>query len=289
MKTLFSLIALCLIHTIAYIEHAQCLELNYRLLDKPHIQNFIDTQLEKIEEKYFSFLTSVMGLEDSSNLVTFISKYNHLGASIGFFRKDCIYTFLETTVPADELKNRCQNTCKELLQLIRDLDNSLANANISKPQFLTKSQEAIYLSPTYPFLHYSVSTTVSKLEPSIASMALYSYDRNKVADQFSLEIGNQLSALHKIIRQGILEFIPLHLKRDTESFWLFYINVLQERPDPKGRRDYWAVNIFDLNIKVNEFFYGCERNKRILSKDSYMICDDIHKEWNNILRQTLKF
>lgn len=113
--------------------------------------------------------------------------------------------------------------------------------------------------------------------------------RNQAADQFSLEIGNQLSVLHKTIRQVITELVPTTFRRDLENFWLYYINVLQERSTAKERRDYWAVNVFDLNIRLNEFFYSCERNEKLLSKTSYNLCDNIHKDWNNIFRQTLKF
>lgn len=285
------LLVMLLFIVFVQVQNLSALELNYRLLDKPNIQAFIDSQLDKIEDKYFDFLASILELEKGSDLLSFIEEYNELGGLVGHFRKDCIYTYLEVNTSDSDLKHRCQVASQNILNMIRSMDSSLAKIFINKSMVLNSSHKIQYVYQTnvFPFLIYNVNSAVSSLEPSLISLTLFSYERNKVADQYSLEIGNKLSSLHKAILQSILELLPLEFKRDLESFWLFYINALQERADVKVRRDYWAINVFDLNIKINEFFYCCERYKKILSKDTYNLCDDIHKEWNNILRQTLKF
>lgn len=285
----FIFLLICLV--IGFSNTTKALELNYRLIDKPHIQSFIDSQLDKIDDRFFEFLASVLELETGSDFLTFIEQYNKLGALIGYYRKDCIYTYLEVHASDSDLKQRCYLASQNIINIIRQMDKSLSNIFFNQSTYMSASRkiEFIYQTPIFPSLIYNVSSTISILEPSLISLNLFSFDRNKVADQYSLEVGNQLSTLHKTILQAILEMIPKELKRDLESFLLFYINVLQERADPKVRRDYWAINVFDLNIKVNEFFYSCERYKKILSKQTYGYCDQIHKEWNNILRQTLKF
>ena len=270
---------------------ATCLELNYRLLDKPQIQSFIDSQLNSINGRFSNFVIDILGVDQvlGYDFVNFIKNYNQLGASVTLFRKDCIYALLDTPSTSMQQTTSCKNVGNQLLSQLRQLDDSLSKSMISSTHKLSKNNRNIFESNSFIFLQFSVTSIISKLEPSIASVTFVSQSRTQVADQFSLEIGNQLSILQKVIRQSITELIPVPLRRDLESFWLFYINVLQERANEKERRDYWAVNVFDLNIKVNEFFYSCERNKRILSNNSYSICDDIHKDWNNILRQTLKF
>lgn len=274
---------------LCFVTSVQGLELNYRLLDKPQIQNFIDNQLKSIEERFSNFLIDVISVEANSDLVTFIKTYNELSVMITMFRKDCIYALLDGPNPTVNQTDSCKKVGSKLLSQIRLLDDSLLKIIISAPHELNVDRNSIYNTSSFYYLQFTTSSIISKLEPNIASVTLVATSRNHVADQFSLEIGNQLSILHKIIRQTMTELVPLTLKRDLESFWLFYINVLQERSTDKERRDYWAVNVFDLNIKVNEFFYSCERNKKLLSTNSYNLCDDIHKDWNNILRQTLKF
>jgi hypothetical protein len=286
MKFLLLLLTLIFIHC-----PIQALELNYRLLDKPHIQSFIDNQLDSINGRFSNFVINVLGIEQNTgeDLSNFVKNYNDLGALITLFRKNCIYSLLDSHKSKSTIEDSCQLISKKLLSQIRLLDDGLSKYIMNAPKSLSKNSKAISDSNAFIYLHFTLNNIISKLEPSIASVEYISQSRTQVADQFSLEIGNQLSLLQKVIRQSITELVPHALKRDLESFWLFYINVLQERATLKERRDYWTVNVFDLNIKVNEFFYSCERNKRLLSNDSYNICDDIHKDWNNILRQTLKF
>lgn len=265
------------------------LELNYRLIDKPHIKSFIDNQLNSIENKFSNFLIDVIEIDSASSLQVFIKSYNELSVMITVFRNNCIYALLDRPTPTIQQTDSCREISHKLLTQIRVLDDSLLKSITPVQITLTHSKNNIYQSNSYVYLQFVISNIISKLEPNISSVTLVTKSRNEVADQFSLEIGNQLSILHKVIRQVITELVPPTLKRDLESFWLFYINVLQARATANERRDYWAVNVFDLNIKLNEFFYSCERNKKLLSKTSYGLCDDIHKDWNNILRQTLKF
>lgn len=274
---------------LLYLSSAHCLELNYRLLDKPQIQNFIDSQLTSIEDRFLNFLIDIIAIEASPDLVTFIKTYNELSVMITLFRNDCIYALLDGPSPTAQQTDSCKKVGTKLLTQIRLLDDSLLKAIIYVPAEMVLEKNSIYHSNSSLYLQFATSNIITKLEPNIASVTLVATSRNYAADQFSLEIGNQLSNLHKVIRQAMVELVPVGFKRDLESFWLFYINVLQERATAKERRDYWTVNVFDLNIKVNEFFYSCERNKKLLSSNSYNLCDDIHKDWNNILRQTLKF
>lgn len=272
-------------------EDAYALELNYRLLDKPQMQSFIDSQLDSINGRFSNFVIDIVGVDPISgnDFVDFIKNYNQLGALVTLFRKNCIYALLDPPNISMPQSSPCTIVSKQLLNQLRQLDESLSKSLLASNNDLNKSNKSLFESNSFIFLQFSVTSIISKLEPSIASVTFVSQSRTHVADQFSLEIGNQLSVLQKIIRQAITELIPAPLRRDLESFWLFYINVLQERSNEKERRNYWAINAFDLNIKINEFFYSCERNKKILSNNSYSICDDIHKDWNNILRQTLKF
>lgn len=284
---LFSL-SFCTLFFLISIK-VQALELNYRLLDRPHIQSFIDNQLDSINNRFTNFLINVIGIEANSELIPFIKNFNGLSVLVTLFRRDCIYSLLEAPTSSLTQNESCKEIGHQLLSQIRSLEEDLLKSINRSNEIPAKLLNTIYNSNPYIYLHFALTNTISKLEPSIASVTLVNQSRTQVADQFSLEIGNQLSILHKIIRQSITSLVPLDLRNDLESFWLFYINVLQERANDKERRDYWAVNIFDLNIKVNEFFYSCERNKKSLSRESYNLCDDIHKDWNNILRQTLKF
>ncbi len=281
----------CIISFFVFSASGYALELNYRLLDKPHIQGFIDNQLSSINNHFSNFVIEVIGIEqvEGVELVNFIKNYNQLGAQVTLFRKNCIYSLLDLSLSSAQLTENCKTVGQNLLSQLRLLDQGLFKSMVDISNNVNKSNRTIIESNAFSFLQFSVSSIIAKLEPSIASVNFVTHSRTYIADQFSLEIGNQLSILQKVIRQSITELIPSPLRRDLESFWLFYIDVLQERSTDKERRDYWAVNVFDLNIKVNEFFYSCERNKRLLSSNSYNICDDIHKDWNNILRQTLKF
>lgn len=265
------------------------LELNYRLLDKPHIQNFIDNQLDSIDSRFSNFVVDVIGIDTNTNLLIFIKTYNELTVMITLFRNNCVYALLEGPVPTAQKTQSCREVSNKLLSLVRQLDDSLLISILNTKNRTTPNKEPIYQSNSYFYLEFAITSVISKLEPSISNVTLVAESRNQAADQFSLEIGNQLSVLHKTIRQVITELVPTTFRRDLENFWLYYINVLQERSTAKERRDYWAVNVFDLNIRLNEFFYSCERNEKLLSKTSYNLCDNIHKDWNNIFRQTLKF
>lgn len=272
------------------------LELNYKLLDKPEIKNIIAQKLSAVENSFWDYLHLTSPLLRSPAIPDVLQSYAKSIPLFSRYRHLCVYTVLDQVLkkkidPQDE--QNCTKSIYELIGQLKKLDRNwlqfIATASDHLKSFGPEPFKNIsYLSPNYLaivfFLSQELPLLILKLQqlPNLTT-------KPKEFETLALEITSELNLIRKNFKTSLITFLPKLQRDDIDSFWSFYIDLFLEKDGAQARQDFWMINLFQLNLRLNEFFYSCERNSVSLSKESYGICDDIHTEWNAILRVTLKF
>jgi len=269
------------------------LEINYRLLDRPDIQNLIEGRLQSIEKNFSLFVSKTIPLFDTPEGQDFLNLYGTLGSISQRFRNDCVYSILDKII----LKNNSKSLLKLCLETNTNIELQLRTLDQKWLLFLSKLvvldrisffESESYLTPSFQFLSTYLIKEIPYLQ-NISEEISFSLYKKSIPEEFTMEFSNRVGNIKKVIRQSLLILINKNIRQDVENFWLFYLDLLQEKTSKKERQNFWLINAFQLNLKINEFFYSCERNKGLLAKDAYKACEDLHTDWNAILRSTLKF
>jgi hypothetical protein len=256
-------------------------------LGKPEIQRIISSNLDGVGDKFYEFLESIIPFLQQPNFHAFLQSYKSLNYLISSFRFACVYE--------DKKNNDCLEATQKLRLKLKEMDQFFLKHLADIPAQTRAGEDTSYVhSLGFSILFYNVSGEIPVIDNDLyhREKKLWAshqqHSSNAEAEKLYL-ITNKLINLKKNLRNSLLSFAPKLMRPEMENFWFFYLEVMQERTNVHDRQDYWTINLFQLNIKVNEFFYGCERNKVILSKNTYQICEALHTQWNQILRSTLKF
>jgi len=294
MNKAFKYYLIIILLLLLFINHrAFSLEINYRLLSRPDIQRLIETKLEAIEKDFALFLSKTIPLFNSPAGEEFLYLYGTLGPISPQFRKDCVYSILDKLIfkkNSKELLDLCLETTQNIKTSLKHLDQKwlqLMTSMVVLDKISFFDSES-YLTPSFQYLSTYLFRELPYLQ--LASTEIYfSLKNNIIPADYTMDFSNRIGTIKKVIRNSLLILINKNYRQDVENFWIFYIDSMQEKIGGRSRQDYWLINSFQLNLKVNEFFYSCERNKNILPKEAYKACEDLHTDWNTILRSTLKF
>ncbi|MDH4467440.1 MAG: hypothetical protein QE271_05225 [Bacteriovoracaceae bacterium] len=268
---------------------AHSFELNYRLLERKDIQNNMHNQFTSIEKNFFELLgmlTSPVVFKEQNNL---LNSYYLFQKSLPEFRTQCVNPLVSI---GKEESNACQQAISVVIKSIRLLDESLQNLLLLNPAIQASDPTAFLnyeLSPMAMNLNFSLSTELHRYEIFLHEMS-YGADIDPENTRWiGLEQFNGLKNLAKQLQSAILAGSLSFMRDDLTLFWQQYIDIMIEKSSPQEKREYWMINLFQLNLRINEFFYSCERHKQRMTKNSYNLCEEIHNAWNQNLKRTLQF
>jgi hypothetical protein len=270
---------------------AHSFELNYRSLERREIQSYINSQFNSIEKNFFVLLGLLSPAMSSSGENNVLMQYLNYQKALPHFRQHCINPVTTNPQAGPSI---CQQSISELISSISQLDLGLQQLFLLNPMINNPGpgQLAITKHHTTPLLinlHFFLSTELHRYE-------VFLYEMNYVADLdpinmrwIGLEQFNGLKNLGKQMQLAVLETAMPYMKDDLTVFWQQFIDVMLEKSNAQEKREYWIINLFQLNLRINELFYSCERHKHRLDRQAYSICEDIHTTWNQILKSTLRF
>lgn len=308
---------------MATINQGLSLDLNYRVIDDPKVKRQIEETLAQVQIDFFSMLTSTALMGTDSNYQKLLEQTGQLIMLKSALREECIYQLEKNASQA--LIDQCQQRLEQIRSLLIALDINLlslltnhllaltpqstqsnlapspqpkkkaskaVNVNVARevypPSFIQRPASQFFIDAQVMALTFQLPVILAKLINQTTFYRAQLIPHLEVWKRFTSDYYGQLSAIEKLLRGSLLVAFGGQFKQEIADFWSSFIEPLAEKYERQNKIDYWTINIFDLNLRLNQYYYACERTKAALPSTFYSTCDRIHSQWNNLLRLCLK-